>query len=265
MDKNSFWIQMKVEGRERKVVAGLIASHFGTQAEYQKTPSFEYLIKESDDREWRIDKIGTLLIGGAAEDDLVKRFEVLKVLEANGLAAQGKALVTLSTEGHNGVTLRNLINILASKERLILKSMGQAPLIISPAMVKAINFAQIKTIDDFFEATGNEACPGIGITRESITFRCFAATLQLEDLQAYIQFAFAVNKMTLELKRSSPRETETANEKYSFRVFLLRLHFIGEAYRVSRKLFLDRLEGNVAFKTQEQVYKAVIRRNKNKN
>lgn len=60
MDKSSFWFQMKVDGRERKEVVGFIASHFGTQAVYRKTPSFEYLITESADREWRIDKNGAI-------------------------------------------------------------------------------------------------------------------------------------------------------------------------------------------------------------
>lgn len=91
-------------------------------------------------------------------------------------------------------------------------------------------------------------------------FRCFAATLKPEVIQAYMQFAFAVNKMALELKYSSPHEKELANEKYSFQVWLLRLDFIGEAYRISRKLFLGWLTGNGAFKTKEKAQKAVGRR-----
>jgi hypothetical protein len=138
MDKNSFWFQMKVASRERKEVAGLIASHFGTQAVYRKTPSFEYLINESDDREWRVDKNGAILVEGTAEDSLVKRFEVLKALEAKEVTAPGQVLITLTIDGHNGVTLRNLINILASKEKLILKALGHAQAIISPTMVTAI-------------------------------------------------------------------------------------------------------------------------------
>jgi len=254
-----FKFQMRVTGRERKEVARLIASHFKTQAVYEGVPSFGYLIKEPTGREWRVDKTGAILAAGLAEDDLAEMFTVLKAMEESGIEVIGQAAVTITTEGHNGVTLRNLVNILAAKERLIAKAMGVADQpIIASAMVTAVNAVRLKTIENFLKAaSGGGGCPGLAISRNTLTFSWFAASLNSEAIQAYVQFAFAVNSMALAQKHSSPHETETDNEKYHFRVFLLRAGFIGEAYKASRQIFLDRLDGNGAFRTHEQAREAV--------
>lgn len=262
MEQNSLRFQTRVFGMERKEVARLIASHFETQVIYEGAPGFGYLVKEPGGREWRIDKTGTVITDWMRENDLAQMLTVLKTLEDNGLEAVGQAEVTIPTEGHNGVTLRNLINIIVAKEKLIAKATGieNQPL-ITPAMAAAVNSARLKTADDFLDAAG-KASPGIKITKESITFRWFAPTLTPEVIMAYIQLAVAINKIALAQKHSSPRETETANEKYTFRVWLLRLGFIGESYGPSRKLFLDRLSGDGSFRTPEQAAEAVRKRKK---
>lgn len=261
MDKHGFRFQMQVTGRERKEVAGLIANYFGVQAAYQGTRGFGYLITEPSGREWLVDKTGAVVTQSVAEDNVAEMFAVLKALEENGAEAVGQASVTVTTEGHNGVTLRNMVNLLAAKEQLIAKAMGSASQsLIAPAMVTAVNAVRLKAVEDFLEAAGGEESPGLAITRDTIAFRWFAATLNPEVIQAYIQFALAVNEMALAQKHSSPHETDTINEKYTFRVFLLRLGFIGEDYSASRKIFLDRLSGNGSFRTKEQEQEAVRRR-----
>lgn len=261
MDKHSFRFHMQVTGRERKEVAALIAGHFGTQSVYQGTRGFGYLITEPGGREWLVDKEGAVVTEDTKKDNVAELLAVLKVLEENGLEAQGPVAVTISTEGHNGVTLRNLVNMLAGKERLIAKAMGTAGQpFIAPEMVAEINAVRLKTIEEFLEAASSEASPGLMVTQEAITLRWFAPTLNPEAIAAYIQFAFAVNAMALVQKHSSPHAKETVNEKYTFRVWMLRLGFIGEEYSASRKLFLGRLEGNGSFRTEEQVHEAVKRR-----
>jgi hypothetical protein len=260
MDKHSFKLRMQVTGRERKEVAALIAAHFGTQAVYQGTRGFGYLITEHSGREWLVDKEGAVVTTGTKEDNVAELFAVLKTFEENEVEARAQVAVTISTEEHNGVTLRNLVNILAGKERLITKAMGTGHPFIAPEMVEAINAVRLKTIEDFLEAAGSEASPGLAIAQETITLTWFAATLNPEAIAAYIQFASAVNAIALTQKYATPHAKESANEKYTFRVWLLRLGFIGEEYSASRKLFLGRLEGNSSFRTKEQIYEAVKRR-----
>ena len=99
MGHNNFNFQMKVARRERKEAAGLIASHFGTQAVYQGAPRFEYLITEAAGRKWRIDRNGAVITHGTMEDDLTAVFAALKALEGNGITAQGQAAVSIATAG----------------------------------------------------------------------------------------------------------------------------------------------------------------------
>ncbi len=44
------------------------------------------------------------------------------------------------------------------------------------------------------------------------------------------------------------REKRVDNEKFAFRVFLIRLGFIGDDYKAARKILLSNLSGNSAFK-----------------
>ena len=49
-------------------------------------------------------------------------------------------------------------------------------------------------------------------------------------------------------KRITAKERTVENEKYAFRCFLLRLGFIGDEYKASRKILLKNLDGNSAFR-----------------
>ena len=48
--------------------------------------------------------------------------------------------------------------------------------------------------------------------------------------------------------RITATEKQVDNEKYAFRCFLLRLGFIGDEYKQTRKILLKNLEGSSAFK-----------------
>lgn len=67
----------------------------------------------------------------------------------------------------------------------------------------------------------------------------------------YLHFVHALCEMACNQKRISVQEREVENEKYAFRCFLLRLGFIGEEYKVERKILLKNLTGSSAFKNGE--------------
>ena len=54
--------------------------------------------------------------------------------------------------------------------------------------------------------------------------------------------------MSMEYKRINDSVKEVSNDKYAFRCFLLRLGFIGEEFKVDRKLLLEKLSGSSAFR-----------------
>ena len=58
--------------------------------------------------------------------------------------------------------------------------------------------------------------------------------------------------MAKEAKRVIAKEAEVESEKYAFRCFLLRLGFIGNEYKMQRKILMRRLSGSAAFPSKEK-------------
>lgn len=91
----------------------------------------------------------------------------------------------------------------------------------------------------------------IEITEEKINFTWFPYTADGEEVAAYTQFISRLCDMARKAKRVSSKPTETDNDKYAFRCFLLRLGFIGKEDKTARKILLRNLTGNSAFRYGE--------------
>ena len=91
----------------------------------------------------------------------------------------------------------------------------------------------------------------IEITEEKINFTWFPYTTDSDEMAAYTQFISRLCDMARDAKRVSSKPTETDNDKYAFRCFLLRLGFIGKEYKTARKILLRNLTGNSAFRCGE--------------
>ena len=115
------------------------------------------------------------------------------------------------------VNVENLRKLLSSKGNLIKKSLGTDSL--------------------EFETTGKE-----------VKFPWFDDGASAEEVTAYIQLIEGLCKMTVNQKRIQAKEREVQSEKYTFRCFLLRLGFVGDEYKTSRKILLKNLAGDSAFK-----------------
>ena len=89
------------------------------------------------------------------------------------------------------------------------------------------------------------------ITSEKIRFPWFRFFGEPEEAIAYTQLITALVKMANESKRITAKERTVENEKYAFRCFLLRLGFIGDEYKTSRKILLKNLNGNSAFRDKK--------------
>jgi len=86
------------------------------------------------------------------------------------------------------------------------------------------------------------------VLEETIRFPWFSAVTDAEAVKAYTHFVTALCEMAKTQHRVSAVDKPVENEKYAFRCFLLRLGFIGDEYKVERKILLSRLTGSSAFK-----------------
>lgn len=117
------------------------------------------------------------------------------------------------------VNIDNLNNLLTAKSSLIKNALGIASLPIE-------------------------------VTEDKGSFPWFATMPEPDKVTAYTQLISALCKMSKEQKRILAKEKPVDNEKYAFRCFLLRLGFIGDEYKTTRKILLQNLSGNGAWKTK---------------
>lgn len=85
-------------------------------------------------------------------------------------------------------------------------------------------------------------------TKGTVEFRLFNSTLHAGELKAYIQFCLAVTAKALSTKKASAKPSESDNEKYTFRCWLLRLGLNGDEFKTCRLHLLKHLEGNSAWR-----------------
>ena len=83
---------------------------------------------------------------------------------------------------------------------------------------------------------------------DRIEFGWFRPTDDKAELAAYYQLVKGLCELARIQKRVSASEQQVENEKYAFRCFLLRLGFIGQDYKDSRRVLLKNLSGNAAFR-----------------
>ena len=89
----------------------------------------------------------------------------------------------------------------------------------------------------------------IEITEERIRFPWFDRIPEPEVISATAHFLGHMLDAAKSHKRVTAKEKETDNEKYAFRCFLLRLGFIGDEFKETRRTLLRNLIGRAAFRT----------------
>ena len=113
-------------------------------------------------------------------------------------------------------------------------------------------------LDRIIESKGNLLRKALGtdtlsyeIADGKVRFPWFRISGSPEEVTAYTQLITALLEMAKNSKRITAKERTVENEKYAFRCFLLRLGFIGDEYKTSRKILLKNLDGNSAFRDKK--------------
>lgn len=138
--------------------------------------------------------------------------EVTEPIESNILT------IEMPLEGFTDAALENLNMLIASKAALIKKAIGADSLNIERS-----------------EAT--------------LKFPWFSFTATGDEVSAYARFIGALCAAAKEQRKVTAKEKPVDNEKFAFRVFLIRLGFVGDEYKAARKILLRNLTGNSAFKS----------------
>ena len=166
---------------------------------------------------------------------------------------------------HNGVTLRNLVNLLYSRGKLIGKATG-GHFHVEEGLVDKLKddrctFAVMNFINAVsdYEAEHGMALEGLKISTEKVTFTGFPTAPDHEHLTAFAQLAVLMNQQAIGQKRIQAKDVNDENEKYALRTWLLRLGMNGPDFKETRKILMENLSGHAAFRTDEEAQKFLAR------
>ena len=216
-------IRFTLESKQRPKLAQEIGNILGTAPHYERVQSCAY-----DIAGYRLDKEGVLHIPEGAEEtakDLIRQlrergFQDDAEVTEEVPVQEDKLTIGIPRESLTDTALENLQKIIANRQTLFQRA---------------------------FRMDSTE----IEITEEKINFTWFPYTTDSDEMAAYTQFISRLCDMARDAKRVSSKPTETDNDKYAFRGFLLRLGFIGKEYKTARKILLRNLTGNSAFRYGE--------------
>jgi hypothetical protein len=232
----------KATGLERKQIALVISEATAAQVKYAGPPTFAYEVGY-----YSIDRNSA--ITAPVDESLSK---VLAALKEKGVTAEGDGIITIPMDKNTGVSLRNLVNSISSKDRLLQKALGRTEPLVPYPLVELVNSVRLETAEDFVEAIDGQNTGGLlfDLKVKTIGFGFYSATLEAEEVKAYLALSNALDEQAKRVRHTSFAQKEAENDKYTFRCFLLRLGFIGDEFKTERKILLSRLEGNGAFKAK---------------
>ena len=255
MTNNGFKYSFKVTGIERKQVANIISEVIGQEDSYDGAPKFSYRAGG-----WVIDREGIVTTPETSIGDKEDIRSVFDALKAAGSIVADKGTVSFSLEGHTGNTLRNVVNLIWSKHSLLKKALDWHQDIVPASLVNAINAVPIATLEDFAKVVndGIDAGKIVGesdldfdIADRTISYSFSNDSMDFDEVAAFIALCWQINEQAKKQKFTSTKQKEVENDKYAMRCFLLKLGFVGEAFKSERKVLLARLDGNAAFRTEE--------------
>jgi len=238
----------------RKEIVKALEEHFDVKAKYEGAPTFAYRLELATEA-YIIDKDGVIknFKGDEMNLDRILNGEAEPSEEDNSIISGVE--VALLLEGHTGVSLRNLVNMLSSKQRLIVRAFNLRELLIGEDLAEKLSHKEIVSIEDFKEAlyeAGADSYPGISFDFENgmVVFRLMLENPEREKVEAFTVLMDFVNKNAKALKHASFKPAQEDNPKYALRTWLIRLGMNGSEYKAIRKTLLANLEGSGAFRTE---------------
>ena len=226
-------INFNVTGSDRKRLVSIITRTTGEMGTYEGVPTMAYrvggfTVDKTGILSWD-DKVdnGTILkvydeIRAAGfepeeEPDLRNTPEAAPAEDTGAESAEEDGLeISLPLDGFNPDSLDRLQKLVDSKAHLTQKALAADRLTI-----------QVK---------GDKVC-----------FPWWDTMPSPEEMQAYMAFIAALCAMAKQAKRVTSYEKEVESEKFSFRVWLLRMGFKGNESKAQRAILLKRLSGSAAF------------------
>lgn len=297
MKSQTIGVEIEMAEITRRAAIKVVAKYFGTEETVQRNMDGydSWSCKDTKGRTWKVMRdVSIRSSTDAKKAELVTpilRYEDIEDLqEIVRLLRKAKAVsnpdhgcgvhIHIGADVHNARTLRNLANIMASHEHLLIGALnldrsriGRYAKPVDPEFLEVINKikpeSMSKLADLWYAGTygsrnahyNNSRYRMLNLhstfTKATIEFRLFQFDNPTEDrkgglhagqLKSYIQLCLALSQMAKDVKYASPKPQQVENKKFAMRTWLLRLGFIGDEFKTAREIFTKRLDGDTAFR-----------------
>lgn len=239
---------------DRKELVNAISEEIGEKMKYQGPPTFAF--KAGD---FTVERDGTLDVENPdAHEEVLRKLTEEKLIDNAWDENREVLQISMPLEQHTVLSLINLTCIFYTKSEIINKAIGatRAFEINERFMEIIMEQEEPKSVEEFIslweECGGEDATRGIDFYEGKINFTGFPVTEDSDWIGAFTELAARINKLALDSKRISVKKEPIENEKYYFRVWLVRIGFGGKEHKMSRKLLLSKLSGHTAFRAEEQ-------------
>lgn len=292
-----FGIEIEFTGITRRKASEVVAKFYGTTAIHVGGYYDTYEVKQLDGRKWKIMYDGSIrcqrkvngeIIGESRDhsvelvspiltykEDIENLQEIVRLLRKAGGFANSSCGIHIHLDGapHTVQSLRNFVNIIASKNDLFYKALQIEPnrmrycKKMDDALVQKINRRKPKTMQQladiwyagywesrdthyhdsryhflnlhsFFSTSGHH----------TVELRGFNSELHAGKIRSYIVLALALNHQALTQKGASSKKPQIENEKFAMRTYLNRIGMIGDDYKNCREHLTKALTGSSAWR-----------------
>lgn len=203
-------IYYDVTGQRRKELVKALSDITLFESKYLGAPDFWYSVGN-----YMVNKNGTLVCPDEIPREILE--QLIENLEKRGFKPTWSELdlivIAVPRKDYDDAALARLKNLIASKETLLKAALGSRSLELE-------------------------------VQEDKIYFPWFTYHDIDGEVHAYQQLVAALGRTAREQHRISAKESIQDNLKYAMRLFLVRLGFVGDEYKQSRKILLRNLSGN---------------------
>lgn len=260
MTESTFKMSYGVSGQERKRLVKAIADYLHSSFEYKGAPSFSYTVDGIS-----IDKAGTLIFSetpGTEEVESLTAFLKEKGFQLNGeginRAQEGTKTTTVEESPSAEETAQEPLETASAEVCMHMDNITQEDGILTIEMpAEGFTEESIANLRKMVEGRASLLKKSIGtddlsieVTDDRICFPWFKNSDPI-NIPTYTRLISAICKSAKEARRVTVTDHDVSSEKYAFRVWLIRLGFVGNEYKKDRAILMKNLSGTSAFKNDD--------------
>ena len=301
MDRNflnaRFGIEVEFTGISRRRAADALASVLGTSGFEHRSSYDARIVRDTKGREWKIVSDSSIDVKVNRRDpsyhyesayqvefvspiltydeDMETLQRILRAFRKAGGCVQGTCGIHIHLDGgdHNARSIKNFINLVASRNDLLYNALQVQPSRIryckklDATFVEAIKAKAPKTLDaiediwyqgyDYRDSHYHSSryhflnLHSFFHGHGTVELRGFNSTLHAGVVRSYVVLALAMNYQALTAKSVRSAKVQEDNPKFAMRTWLNRIGFIGEEFKNCREHLIKHLEGNAAWRSGE--------------